>query len=253
MQPSVNDSASSSNYSFTFPFEDNFELDKARYWVDRYWTASFLIAAVYLAAIPLGKRWMANRPRYELRGPLICWNLALSTFSLVGACRTVPEILRVTRNIGLYHSVCVPRYRFEEKIILRVPPLTLFALPSYIDDDKVSGFWSVIFVVSKLPELGDTVFIVLRKQPLMFLHWYHHATVLVYCWYAFADYNASARWFVTMNYSIHTAMYAYYALRAMRFRVPKFVSMAITAAQLIQMVVGCTINTFAYQVIAFKI
>ena len=53
---------------------------------------------------------------------------------------------------------------------------------SYIEDDKVSGFWATMFVLSKVPELGDTIFIVLRKQPLIFLHWYHHATVLVYSW-----------------------------------------------------------------------
>lgn len=46
----------------------------------------------------------------------------------------------------------------------------------------MAGFWATMFVLSKVPELGDTIFIVLRKQPLIFLHWYHHATVLVYSW-----------------------------------------------------------------------
>ena len=40
-------------------------------------------------------------------------------------------------------------------------------------------------IFSKLPELGDTIFIVLRKQRLIFLHWYHHITVFVYCWYSY--------------------------------------------------------------------
>ena len=60
-----------------------------------------------------------------------------------------------------------------------------FILNSYIEHNKVSGFWATMFVLSKVPELGDTIFIVLRKQPLIFLHWYHHATVLVYSWSVF--------------------------------------------------------------------
>jgi elongation of very long chain fatty acids protein 6 len=110
----------------------------------------------------------------------------------------------------------------------------------------VSGFWTWMFVLSKLPELGDTVFIVLRKQPLIFLHWYHHITVLLYSWFSYAEYTSSARWYVVMNYIVHSIMYTYYALRAMGYRPPKQFAMFITASQLSQMVVGCLVNYWAY-------
>ena len=42
---------------------------------------------------------------------------------------------------------------------------------SFIEKDRVAGYWTFMFVMSKVPELGDTIFIVLRKQPLIFLHW----------------------------------------------------------------------------------
>lgn len=42
----------------------------------------------------------------------------------------------------------------------------------------------------QVPELVDTLFIVLRKKPLIFLHWYHHITVLLFCWHAFATLSA---------------------------------------------------------------
>ena len=63
-----------------------------------------------------------------------------------------------------------------------------------------SGFWTVAFVLSKPLELFDTVFIVLRKKPLIFLHWYHHVTVLLFCWHSYAHRSPNALWFVAMNY-----------------------------------------------------
>lgn len=38
------------------------------------------------------------------------WNSALAAFSIMGACRTLPEFYHVLRNHGLYHSICVPRW-----------------------------------------------------------------------------------------------------------------------------------------------
>jgi hypothetical protein len=60
------------------------------------------------------------------------------------------------------------------------------------------------------PELFDTAFIVLRKKPLIFLHWYHHITVLLYCWHAYAVRASSGLYFIAMNYSVHAIMYFYY-------------------------------------------
>ncbi|KAJ6644500.1 Elongation of very long chain fatty acids protein 6 [Pseudolycoriella hygida] len=163
--------------------------------------------------------------RFELRGLLVIWNTALAMFSIMGASRTAPELIHVLRHYGLFHSVCVP---------------------SYIEQDRVCGFWTWLFVLSKLPELGDTIFIVLRKQPLIFLHWYHHITVLIYSWFSYSEYTSSARWFIVMNYFVHSIMYSYYALRAMRFKPPRVISMIITSLQLTQMVVGCAINIWAH-------
>merc|ERR1719348_2801856 len=169
---------------------------------------------------------MSTRPRFEMRGALILWNATLGVFSIMGALRTWPEFLHVLSEHGIHHSLCIP---------------------SFIEKDRVAGYWTWMFVLSKVPELGDTVFIVLRKQQLIFLHWYHHVTVLIYCWYSFTEYTAPARWFVVMNFVVHSIMYSYYALRAMRYRPPKAVAMLITSLQLLQMVVGCTVNFLAYR------
>ena len=51
-----------------------------------------------------------------------------------------------------------------------------------------------------------------------------------------------------MNFTVHSLMYSYYALRAMNYRVPRYVAMIITTLQLSQMVAGCAVNLWAYQV-----
>lgn len=217
------------NYSYIFDFESEFIHQNSRKWMTENWTVAFYYIGVYMAFIFGGQYYMQNRPRFELRRTLMVWNCCLAGFSIMGACRTLPEFIHVLRNYGIYHSVCVP---------------------SFIEADKVSGFWTWMFVLSKLPELGDTVFIVLRKKPLIFLHWYHHITVLLYSWFSFTEYTASARWFVVMNYCVHSVMYSYFALVSMGYYPPKMLAMVITFLQLTQMVVGCFVNISAHNFLA---
>jgi len=40
-------------------------------------------------------------------------------------------------------------------------------------------FWGFMFSLSKFVELGDTIFIVLRKQKLILLQWFHHALSMI--------------------------------------------------------------------------
>ncbi|RXM92856.1 Elongation of very long chain fatty acids protein 6 [Acipenser ruthenus] len=93
---------------------------------------------------------------------------------------------------------------------------------------------------------GDTIFIILRKQKLIFLHWYHHITVLLYSWYSYKDMVAGGGWFMTINYLVHAVMYSYYALRAAGFRVSRKFAMIITLTQITQMVVGCVVNYLVF-------
>ncbi|CAK9806924.1 Elongation of very long chain fatty acids protein 6 [Anthophora plagiata] len=214
------------NYSYIFNFEETFRHMDTKIWMANNWTNGFYYCGIYMILIFGGQHYMSNRPKFELRGILTLWNTLLATFSIIGFTRTAPELIHVLRHNGFYYSVCIP---------------------SFIEQDCVCGFWTWMFVLSKLPELGDTIFIVLRKQPLIFLHWYHHITVLLYAWFSYKEYTASARWFVVMNYFVHSIMYSYYALKAMGYKPPKGIPMLITTLQLAQMVIGCIINVTAYQ------
>ena len=63
-----------------------------------------------------------------------------------------------------------------------------------------------------LAELVDTLLLILRKAPVIPLHWYHHATVLLYCWHSYAARIGTGLWYAAMNYSVHAIMYFYFGL-----------------------------------------
>lgn len=208
------------NYSYVFKFEADFIYQDSRIWMKKNWTSAFYLCGIYLVFIFGGQFWMRNRPKFELRAPLAVWNSALAIFSIIGAIRTASELVHVLRHFGLFYSICNQ---------------------DYAEQDHVCAFWSWLFVLSKVLEMGDTVFIVLRKQPLIILHWYHHTSVLVWAWFGYAVPSGPARWIVFMNYGVHAVMYSYYALRAMSYRPPRYIPMVITSLQLTQMIVGCSI------------
>jgi hypothetical protein len=101
---------------------------------------------------------MVNRTAFSLKVPLVCWNLMLTLFSLYGVWRSVPPMLQLLYRDGLYATTCEP---MKDKTDFGPHALSLW-----------------LFTLSKIPELGDTIFIVLRKKPLILLHWYHHISVL---------------------------------------------------------------------------
>lgn len=107
---------------------------------------------------------------------------------------------------------------------------------------KRAIFWAWLFGLSKVIEFGDTIFVILRKSPLMFLHWYHHLTVLIYTWYGIRRLSEFCLWFAGMNYFVHTLMYTYYAFSASGRKFPAFIAQAITLLQMSQMFFGIIIN-----------
>lgn len=109
--------------------------------------------------------------------------------------------------------------------------------PVYTYGHGACGVWIFLFIYSKYFELLDTVFIILRKRPLNFLHWYHHATVLLYTWDGYCVEQPAGIYFVAMNYSVHAVMYFYYFL-ASQLQRPLSWGIFVTIAQISQMFVG---------------
>ena len=109
-------------------------------------------------------------------------------------------------------------------------------------ENLVTSFWNSLFVISKAVELGDTMFLVLKKRPVKFLHMYHHATVLIYCWQSHSEHASTGLWFAAMNTVVHSIMYSYYAARTLGVKVGRRVAMTITAMQIFQMVFGLIVS-----------
>lgn len=126
--------------------------------------------ATYLTTIFVLWLWMRNKPAgtfdKALRWPLVIHNYILCLFSLalvVGIGYRVVTIYTSCAH-GLYAVYCG---------CSEAPELS-----------KAMTFWAYLFYLSKYYELFDTVFLVLRKRPLTFLHVYHHAIVMPMCWFA---------------------------------------------------------------------
>jgi hypothetical protein len=88
----------------------------------------------------------------------------------------------------------------------------------------------------------DTFFIIIHKKKLIFLHWYHHITVLLYCWHSYVTTSPPGIFFCVMNYGVHSLMYCYYFLMALHCKPAWLPPMVITAAQISQMVVGVAVT-----------
>lgn len=217
------------NLTYIFEFEKNFQVEKFDDYMRRNWKDCLIYSTVYLVFIFSARYVMASREKFELRPLLVAWSGTLAVFSILGAIRTLPELIWALSHHGFEYSCCSG---------------------SYLDHGKVSAFWTMLFVLSKVVELGDTVFIVLRKQPLIFLHWYHHITVLIYVWYSYIDKIGTGRYYEVMNFTVHSFMYTYYTLRAMKFRLPKWISMFITCLQLCQMMFGIFVILVSYSVLS---
>lgn len=97
---------------------------------------------------------------------------------------------------------------------------------------------SYLYFFSKVVDLADTIFIVLRKnwKQLSFLHVYHHAVMVLGVWYGIAYSPGGHVTFVGfLNTFVHTIMYGYYLVTIL-FGSQKFAFLKIwiTRMQLFQ-------------------
>mmetsp|Transcript_26663 Transcript_26663/g.26905 ORF Transcript_26663/g.26905 Transcript_26663/m.26905 type:complete len:306 (+) Transcript_26663:106-1023(+) len=203
---------------FYMEFENTYEIYNVQTWMIDNPFFPIMTVCFYLCFCYFGSRVMKSYKPLDLKYPLAIWNFILASFSAWGTFRTMPHLI-----FNIFHN------SFESTVC--EDPVSEWGIGA-------TGFAVQMFILSKFPELIDTVFIVLKKKPLIFLHWYHHVTVLLYCWNAYVTEAGIGLYFVVMNYTVHSVMYFYYFLQSIKV-VPKwFPSWIITILQISQMFIG---------------
>ena len=206
---------------------EKFRIEDLRQRMEAYPDVPVLLVTLYLALIFYIPKLMEKRSPIKLKAFFAFWNLALTTFSIIGSVYCVPRLFQIVSQRGFYSSVCGA------------------SVDNYANGDV--GFWVAAFILSKIPELMDTVFLVAQKKDVIFLHWFHHVTVMLYCWHAYLRKVPTGLWFATMNYFVHSIMYLYYFLTAIGARaLVKPIAPLITSLQIAQMVMGMVVTTLSF-------
>lgn len=197
----------------------------------KHWEFPLAAVAVYCMMIIILPLLMKNREPIKPRKLIAIWNLGLAIFSWMGVYNVIPHVLLGPcghmgedscglLNGGLYKSMCTHATWYGHGNV---------------------GLWIALFVVSKIPELVDTFWLMIGKNKVILLHWYHHITVLLYCWHAYSVQTSIGIYFAGMNYGVHAIMYSYYAMTQWSLGTRKIVkpfAQAITFLQIAQMFGG---------------
>jgi len=201
-----------------------FDARPAMTWLRGTWSYIWIVLVFYVALVFLGQHIMASRERIYFRTAIFYWNCFLAIFSLMGFWYMLPVLLLSPHagllSKGLKATVCSNASWYA---------------------NGVSGFFLFAFILSKLGELVDTVWLVLGKRQVIFLHWYHHFTVLLFCWHGYSKAIPTGIWFAIVNYGVHSIMYTYYAMTQFNQHVRCFArpfAPFITIVQTSQMVLG---------------
>lgn len=142
-------------------------------------TQVFGIGALYLATIFGGREIMQRFkiPPQQLKGPFLLHNIALSLGSGILLALMLEEILPIWYHNGFYAAICA-----ESSWTTRME------------------FFYIINYMFKFWELIDTIFLVLKKKPLAFLHVYHHSATALLCFSQLLG-KTSVSWVVIVSIS----------------------------------------------------
>lgn len=180
---------------------------------------NFCIWVAYMCSLVVIPRIMKNRSPLSLKYILFIYNVAMVFLSAYMAYEFCMSAV-----LGNYSFLC--------------QPVDYSDAPSALRMANVS--W--VFYFSKIIELLDTIFFMLRKKDnqVTFLHVYHHCT-MIWNWWLGANYIPGGQSFFNgaINSMVHVVMYSYYGLSTLGPRVQPYLwwKKYITQLQLTQFVI----------------
>jgi len=159
----------------------------------------------------------------KLKKLLAAHNLVLCIASVVMTAGYAFNIIRTMLEHGFYGAYCGVSEEVDNRLY----------------------YWTNVFYLSKFYELLDTLFLVLERKEPIFLHIWHHCSVIVLVCKAIQHSLLFAWWTGVNNCFVHIFMYYYYMMRSLDQQV--WWRRYITKAQIVQfMIDALTSVPFAY-------
>ncbi|KAF8520763.1 elongase of fatty acids ELO [Hysterangium stoloniferum] len=151
------------------------------------WPATIAILIGYVGFVFGLQFLMRPRKAFQLNGLAKAHNAFLSVGSFVLLVLFIKEMVPIIFRKGFFYAICNP--------------------DSFTPNLKV--YYALVYL-SKFYELIDTVFLALKKKPLVSIHVFHHAATPLLGLVVLNSKIVMVWFLIMVNLAVHTVMYYYY-------------------------------------------
>eukprot|EP01117_Protostelium_nocturnum_P007841 TRINITY_DN2806_c0_g1_i1.p1 TRINITY_DN2806_c0_g1~~TRINITY_DN2806_c0_g1_i1.p1 ORF type:complete len:281 (+),score=89.10 TRINITY_DN2806_c0_g1_i1:90-932(+) len=196
------------------------------------WPTVIGAIVIYLLVVGIGRKVMEKNPQwtFSLKRVVLLHNAFLCFWSVCMLLGILYNLFFIWRD----EPALSKRNAVSKTDRFLCDPGCILAIGKH-------SWWFYLFFISKFYELLDTVIIILKRRPLIFLHVYHHIITLVLT-YVMLQHGCGIQWIATTaNCAVHVPMYFYYACST--FGYSPWWKKYLTTFQIVQFVIDLTANS----------